>query len=77
MKNEEITEDAIDLIKKLLIKNPDDRLGSGTREELTYAKLKAHPYFKGLDVDNIFSMSVPFIAELQEPEKGEQEKKET
>jgi hypothetical protein len=52
-------------------------LGSGTREELTYAKLKAHPYFKGLDVDNIFSMSVPFIAELQEPEKGEQEKKET
>ena len=31
-KNETITEEAIDLIKRLLLKNPEDRLGSGTTE---------------------------------------------
>lgn len=32
MQNESVTEEAIDLIKRLLLKNPDDRLGSCTRE---------------------------------------------
>ncbi len=68
--NESVTEEAIDLIKRLLLKNPDDRLGSCTREELSYAKLKSHPYFRGLDIDNIFNTPVPFIADLQEPEKN-------
>lgn len=39
-KNNTISEEAIDLIKKLLKKNPDDRLGSGKTEELTFQKLK-------------------------------------
>lgn len=30
IKNGIITEEAIDLIKRLLIKNPEERLGSGT-----------------------------------------------
>ena len=64
------------MIKRLLLKNPDERLGSCTREELNFAKLKSHPYFRGMDIDNIFSTPVPFIADLQEPEKNEQEKKE-
>lgn len=70
MQNESVTEEAIDLIKRLLLKNPDDRLGSCTREELSFAKLKSHPYFRGLDIDNIFNTPVPFIADLQEPEKN-------
>lgn len=58
------------------MKDPHERLGSGTREELSYASLKAHPYFKGLDVDNIFNQQVPYIPDLQEPEKSEQDKAE-
>jgi hypothetical protein len=40
-------------------------LGSCTREDLSFAKLKAHPYFRGLDIDNIFNAPVPLFAELQ------------
>lgn len=43
-------------------------------EELSYAKLKAHPYFKGLSIDNIYNLPVPTIPNLHEPEKSEQEK---
>jgi hypothetical protein len=57
------------------VKKPEERLGSGMTEELSYAKLKAHPYFKGLDVDKVFSMPVPYIPDLQPVEHTEQEKK--
>jgi len=59
-----------------LVKKPEERLGSGVTEELSYLKLKAHPYFKGLDIDNIFKQQVPHIAGLSPIEKTEQEQKE-
>lgn len=58
-KNQDISEEAIDLIKKLLKKNPDERLGSGKTPELTYLKLKEHPFFKGFNVDKVFELSIP------------------
>jgi hypothetical protein len=71
IQNDSITPEAIDLIKKLLLKNPDQRLGCGATEELSYAHLKAHPYFRGLDVDKVFELSVPCVENLQEMEKNE------
>lgn len=53
------------MIKRLLIKNPEQRLGSGTTEALSFKQLKAHPYFKGLDIDNIFNLPVPYVPGLQ------------
>ena len=45
-------------------------------EELSFKKLKGHPYFKGLDIDNIFDSPVPYIAGLETVQKTENEKKE-
>lgn len=73
---ETITESAIDLIKKLLVKTPEERLGSGTNEELSFKQLKAHPYFKGLDIDNIFSLPVPYIPDLHATDQSEQDEKD-
>ena len=71
-----ITEDAIDIIKKLLVKKPEERLGSGGTQELSFAKLRAHPYFKGLDIEKIYDVPVPYIPGLQPVEPGEQQKAE-
>jgi hypothetical protein len=59
MKNIEISEDAKDLISRLLLPNPAERLGSGYRAELSFRALKEHPFFCGLDIDKIFSREPP------------------
>ncbi len=45
---EDFTEDAKDLIDKLLQKNAADRLGSGGSD---YMAIKTHPFFKGIEWD--------------------------
>ena len=42
------------MIKKLLVKNPDERLGSRAKEGLEFKDLKSHPYFKKVNFENIF-----------------------
>ena len=59
-----------------MVKNPEERLGSGTTEDLSYNKLKSHSYFQGIDIDNIFDSPVPYIPDLQCVDRTEQEKKE-
>ena len=55
-----LSNDAIDLINKL-IEFSDKRLGKNGAEEI-----KAHPFFKGIDWENIRStMKPPFIPEIQ------------
>lgn len=62
-KNETINDEAIDLIKKLLVKVPEDRLGANEKEGLMFSDLKAHPFFKNIDIENIFSQKVPELLE--------------
>ena len=54
-----ISGEAEDLISKL-INNPNKRLGLNGAEEI-----KSHPFFRGLDWDNILNSKAPFIPELK------------
>lgn len=46
------TPEAIDLVKKLLVKNPKNRLGCG---EAGAEDIKSHPFFAGTDWDAIYA----------------------
>jgi 3-phosphoinositide dependent protein kinase-1 len=53
-------EDANDLIKKLLQKNPYERLGAGRYGSSNdYIALKCHPFFNGVDFDKVFLQIPP------------------
>ena len=54
-----ISREAEDLIAKF-INNPNKRLGINGTEEI-----KSHPFFKGLDWENILNLKAPFIPELK------------
>ena len=54
-----ISKEAEDLIKKL-INNSNERLGLRGSEEI-----KSHPFFKGIDWDNIRNTKAPFIPKLK------------
>ena len=54
-----ISREAEDLIAKM-INNPDERLGKNGVEEI-----KAHPFFKNVDWDNIREGKAPFIPEFE------------
>lgn len=60
-----MTEDAVDLITKLLDVNESTRLGSGPNGE---ADLKAHPFFEGIDWDKLEQKQIepPVIPALPE-----------
>jgi hypothetical protein len=49
------------LIKKLIVKIPEDRLGSNEKEGLRWKDLKGHPYFKNVNFENLFSQPVPHL----------------
>jgi 3-phosphoinositide dependent protein kinase-1 len=55
-----ISENAKDLIKKILVKDPSKRLGAGEpNTDLDLEHLKKHPFFKGIKWKNITSQNVP------------------
>ena len=53
----------MDLIKKLLVRVPEQRLGSNEGEGLMFSDLKAHPFFKDIDFQALFTREVPEIKE--------------
>ena len=58
--NVTISENAKDLINKILIKDPSKRLGAGEpKTELDLEHLKKHPFFKGIKWKNIINQNVP------------------
>ena len=58
--NVNIPEEAKDLITKILVKDPNTRLGAGEKgSEYDIAHLKNHPYFKGIDWDNLHNLTPP------------------
>ena len=54
-----ISDEAEDLIKKM-INNSNERLGKNGVEEI-----KAHPFFKGIDWDNLRNTKAPFIPDIK------------
>ena len=59
-KNISISNDAKDLINKILVKDPSKRLGAGEpKTDLDLEHLKKHPFFKGIKWKNIFNQNVP------------------
>jgi serine/threonine protein kinase len=52
---------AKDLVNKLLVLDPQDRLGVGPGG---YAKLKAHPFFKGIKFDKLHMLEPPMVVPL-------------
>ena len=58
-KKVKLSEEAKDLIFKM-INNSDERLGKKGPEEI-----KKHPFFKGVDWDNIRNSKAPFVPELK------------
>lgn len=61
--NDNITEEAKDLIRKLLVKIPEKRLGSNEGEGLMFSDLKAHPFFNNINFQTLFTQEVPEIKE--------------
>ena len=58
--NVQIPEEAKDLISKILVKDPNKRLGAGEKgSEYDITHLKNHPYFKGIDWDNLHNLTPP------------------
>lgn len=55
-----VPEEAKDLILKILVKEPENRLGAGEEgSEYDIMHLKNHPYFKGIDWDNLHNLTPP------------------
>ena len=58
--NISISNNAKDLINKILVKDPSKRLGAGEpKTDLDLEHLKKHPFFKGIKWKNIFNQNVP------------------
>ena len=51
-----IPTEAKDLIEKILIKDPTKRIGYGSKD---YKEIKEHPFFKGIDFDNLSEEPIP------------------
>lgn len=58
--NVNIPEEAKDIITKILVKEPNKRLGAGEPgSEYDINHLKSHPYFKGIDWNNLHNINPP------------------
>ena len=51
-----IPEEAKDLIQKILVKDPKERLGYNSKD---YSEIKNHPFFKGINFDNLSEEPIP------------------
>lgn len=78
---DDVPEPAKDIIRKLLVLNPLERLGgghSGSGNELD--KLRAHPFFTGIDFSSIITQEPPIqvkkdfspLKQVETPKSGQQ-----
>ena len=64
--SDKFNEEAKDLINSLLIADPNKRLGSGSKgEENDFKALKYHPFFTGLDFEEINKIDPPLKEEFK------------
>ncbi|GAB9476255.1 Agc/pdk1 protein kinase [Globisporangium polare] len=64
-----VPEDTQDLIRRLLIQEPEERIGA-SQDEVGYAELKNHPFFNGVEWDSLEAQTAPYTPpplELSEP----------
>ena len=59
-------EEARDLISKILIKDPTKRIGYNSKD---YSEIKNHPFFKGIDFDNLEFEDPPLAGVKEKLEK--------
>lgn len=59
----EVSPEARDLMESLMCTDPKQRLGSGGPEEI-----KNHPFFQGVDWDNVTAEPGPFVPQVTDPE---------
>jgi serum/glucocorticoid-regulated kinase 2 len=50
---------AVDLLSKLLDRNPKHRLGTGTRRDEGFQQIKDHPFFADIDWDKLERKEIP------------------
>ena len=62
----QIPEDAKDLISKILIKDPKKRIGYNSKD---YSEIKNHPFFKGIDFEELEFEDPPFLPVKEKLEK--------
>jgi 3-phosphoinositide dependent protein kinase-1 len=56
---------AQDLIDRILVQDPLERLGAGTDEDGNgYAALKSHAFFEGIDWENLGEIQAPYIPDV-------------
>jgi 3-phosphoinositide dependent protein kinase-1 len=56
---------AQDLIDRILLQEPNERLGAGSDEEGNgYVALKSHPFFEGIDWDMVGYTQPPYLPEI-------------
>ena len=58
----DIPDDAKDLISKILVKDPKERIGYNSKD---YSEIKNHPFFKGINFDDLENEAPP-ISEIKE-----------
>ncbi len=58
--NDNLSEATKDIIKKLLVKNPNERLGGGSKENIQdIHALKRHKFFENIDFENLQNQQPP------------------
>ena len=60
--NTDIPDDAKDLISKILVKDPKQRIGYNSKD---YSEIKNHPFFKGINFDEL-EYEAPPVSEIKE-----------
>mmetsp|Transcript_12375 Transcript_12375/g.12408 ORF Transcript_12375/g.12408 Transcript_12375/m.12408 type:complete len:125 (+) Transcript_12375:640-1014(+) len=71
---ENMPDDGIDIVRRLLVVNPAERLGGGSLgSENDMNALKNHPFISGFDLNSIMSQTVPFenIPEINRPKEND------
>ena len=56
--NTDIPDDAKDLISKILVKDPKQRIGYNSKD---YSEIKNHPFFKGINFDELEYQTPPLL----------------
>lgn len=71
--DEPISDEAKDLINKLLCMDPPARLGSNREDKFSSGgeEIRSHPFFEGVDWDTLLEAEAQFVPQLEDPEDTE------